>query len=211
MKWVFLLLAPFFAACTAARPSQPSPPVLDASSFVDMAKVPWNFVWRQAITAEFRRPVPGAKLEVASFEAVLQKEGSVLTMVGLTSFGTRAFVAHQEGAAVKLDEGQASQLPFPPEFIFLDINRCFFAGLSKSTLADGWHEQAWAEETISDLWQAGRLQQRVLHERLGRSKAPITIRYLKGFVQGSAPQEVELVNERFGYRLKITTLESENL
>jgi hypothetical protein len=211
MKWCFLFLSVFTTACAAAKPSHPTPPALEAVNFVDMATVPWNFVWRQAITAQFRRPIPGAKLEEASFEAVLQKQGRVLTMVGLTAFGTRAFVAHQEGAVVKLDEGQSSQLPFPPEFIFLDVNRCFFAALSQTSLADGSHEQTWTTETISDTWKDGRLVQRVLRESPGRSKEPITIRYTKGFAQGSAPQEVELVNERFGYRLKITTLESENL
>lgn len=209
MRLSVLVIVLAVAGCAGSKAARHAPPPVDQASLVDMGQVSWNFVWRQSITAEYSRP-NSSKRETASFEAVLQKQGETLTMVGLTPFGSRAFVAHQTGRVVKLDEVQAGQqLPFPPEFIFLDVNHCFFVGLSTTAAADGWHNQQLGGETIADQWQSGRLLQRVF--RSGSSTSPITIRYGGGFIPGTAPTDVELVNGRFNYRLTIKTLQSETL
>lgn len=188
---------------------RPAPPVVAPANLVDMAQVRWDFAWRQSISATYVRPDRDGRSESATFEAVLQKEGGILTMVGLTPFGTRAFVIQQEGSVVKLAAGQASQLPFPAEFIFLDVNRCFFMGLSTAVLADGWHQQQFHGETIQDHWRAGRLLQRIFRPTGASAKAAVVIRYRPGLVRGVAPSEVELVNERYSYSLKIRLLDAE--
>ena len=101
------------AAPAAARPAPPSPadiPPADA--------IPGVFAVRQKLTAQSRQ---GG----GSFEAVLQKQPGKLTLLGLTPFGSRAFLLEQTGADVKFTSYLPRELPFPPTFMLLDVHRVF--------------------------------------------------------------------------------------
>ncbi len=174
---------------------------------IDIAKIPGDFSWRQSISAEFQRAATGGHRENASFEAVLEKQGNALTLVGLTSFGTRAFVAKQVGTQLLPMGTPPAELPFPPELVFQDIHRCYFIGLLEKPAGDGWPEQEIFGEVIRDEWQRGRLLERRFYDARQPTQLLLSIRYPQGLVPGQEPSSVELVNHRYHYRLKIQALE----
>ena len=211
MKAILLTILVIFVSACASRPHRaPLQASASAEPIVDLSLVAGDFVWRQSITAEYASRQDPHAMQSGRFEAVLQKQGSVLTVVGLTPLGTRAFVAVQNRTHVKVTEGDESRLPFPPRFVFLDINRCFFIGPAQAQ-ADGWHEYEAAGERVKDLWKAGLLMQRTLNRAGDANAKQIIINYEGGQRPGGSPGDVHLNNLRFGYRLKIHTLEAQNL
>ena len=58
-----------------------------------------------------------------SFEAVLQKQPGTLTLVGLTPYGSRAFLLQQTKGDVQFTKYVPRELPFAPTFLLLDIHR----------------------------------------------------------------------------------------
>lgn len=204
-RWLCL----FLWLCSCGAPQKRAGEVtVPPESLVNMSDVPWNFEWRQTIEADYPNPKQAGVRERATIEVVLQKQGNVLTMVGLTPMGTRAFVARQEGVTVTCDS-EPNKLPFPPALVFLDVNRSLFVGISTTALADGWHTQRSHGADIKDLWQGGLLIERELFDPHFNSK--LSIRYNPGYKTEMAPGRLVLTNHRFGYRLTITTLESSAL
>lgn len=110
----------------------------------------------QEVTAEH---VGGSE----SFRAVLEKRGDRLVMVGLGPHGGRAFVLTQDGDAVHFESQMPRELPFPPEFMLMDIHRTWLRGLPReggAALPDGRHEAFLEGENVSEVWAGGRLIER---------------------------------------------------
>ena len=59
-------------------------------------------------------------------ELVTTLEGGALTVVGLTPFGTRAFVARQRGAVVRLEAGIARSMGIEPYHLLDALNRALW-------------------------------------------------------------------------------------
>jgi hypothetical protein len=172
----------------------------------DVGRVPADFVWRQSIAARFRG-------QGGRFEAVLQKRGRKLLILGLTPMGTRAFLLEQEGPEVKSTLYIDRVLPFPPKYVALDVHRTFFLGLEPRPVTDGWHEAQRDGEQIRELWRAGRLVERRFVRLDQRPPGEIVIRYEGGYLPGAAtrPGRILLDNGWFDYHLTIDTLEAEVL
>ncbi|MDX2019522.1 MAG: DUF3261 domain-containing protein [Deltaproteobacteria bacterium] len=201
-RWLFVF---FWLWSCAAPQNRASKSDVPPESFVNMADVPWNFEWRQTIKADYPNPKQPGTREAATLEVVLQKQGNVLTMVGLTPMGTRAFVARQQGVTVTSDT-QPNKLPFPAALVFLDVNRSLFVGIGPTALANGWHTQSSHGVDIKDLWRGGLLIDREMFDAQFNSK--LSIRYSPGYKAGMAPDTLVLTNHRFGYSLTIKTLEA---
>ena len=54
---------------------------------------------------------------------MLQKTPGTLTLVGLTPYGSRAFLLQQTKGDVQFTKYIPRELPFPPTFMLLDIHR----------------------------------------------------------------------------------------
>src|SRR6478609_4864398 len=78
--------------------------------------IPGTFTVRQKLRAT--SPKGGG-----SFEAVLQKTPGTLTLVGLTPYGSRAFLLQQTKGDVSFTKYVPRDLPFAPTFMLLDIHR----------------------------------------------------------------------------------------
>jgi hypothetical protein len=187
--WAALVLS-----CATARPVAHK---LTASDYPGVLTSPGSvpdFFRRQTITSRFNG-------RVQSFEAVLQKRGDTLTLVGLTPFGSKAFVLQQVGTEVRFTPILLRETPFPVEFILNDIQRTYFRGIpSSASMADGWHEEARDGELVRERWSSGHLQQRRFARLTGCPPGEVRI----VFVSGAIPR-IELDNEWFGYHLTITT------
>lgn len=97
-----------------------------------------------------------------SFRAVVEKRGDRLVMIGLGPHGGRAFSLTQEGLEIQFDSQLPRELPFPPEFMLMDLHRTWLKGIPREgvSMPDGEHEALVDGETIRETWLGGRLQSR---------------------------------------------------
>jgi len=193
-------LAVALAACSPrpSRPLDPSqlryPGVL--ASAEALAGRP-DFLARQALVGRYgEREVHG--------EVVVQKRGATLTLIGMAAFGSKAFVIQQDAKGVRSQEILPGSLPFPAEFMLLDVHRALFMGLPEGPGAtrtgrrDG--------EAITEVWADGKLQRRSFRRLDRRPRGTITIDYIGGMAGPRPPDKIVLDNQWFGYRVEISTL-----
>jgi Protein of unknown function (DUF3261) len=196
-----------FAAC---GPSVP-PKAAEAPAYSWRLRPPSvrrdDFLDRQSIAATYGD-------RSARFEAVLQKRGDELTLLGLTPFGSRAFVVRQMGLDVTFQSFVPQSLPFPPNYILFDVQRVFFASedTGDGGVVDGEHESVRDGEAVHEEWRAGRLLRRTFRRVDGRPAGLITVVYDGGMaLDGAPPAHVTFDNGWYGYRLEITTLSHQPL
>lgn len=191
--------------CAVKPPLESAPAALEYSgTLVLPSTVPGDFVARQKVKARY------GKARVR-FESILQKRRDTLTLLGLTPFGTRAFLLQQEGDVVTFTAYVDRVLPFPPRYILFDIHRALFIGISSDPLADGVHFASRNGEEIRERWQDGRIIERTFHRETRHPPGSITITCKGGMVFGVPPPRLEFRNGWFGYDLTITTLSYETL
>ena len=167
-----------------------------------------------------------------SFEAVLKKVPGHLTLLGLTPYGSRAFLLEQAGADVSFTSYIPRELPFPPTYVLLDVHRVFDALLGPSPGAGDGKDEVEREgivrgELVRERWRGGHLVQRTFMpvsiavpksgtntgvttaSSATSAAAPetplVTVSY-EGQGAAGLPAHVTLVHHRFGYRLEVDTL-----
>jgi hypothetical protein len=196
-------------AC-AAGPEHPPRPIGEADypgALVPVTEIPGAFLWRQQIAAEY-----GPR--TVSFEAVLQKKDDRLVVLGLTPYGTRAFVIEQTGTSFTFTNHLPPEhaLPFPPRSILLDIHRAWFMALPGGPKVDGEHAGDREGERITEVWRGGRVVERRYRRLNDLPVGEIAVRYGKDGMTGlEPPDEVVLDNRWFGYRLVVRTVERRDL
>ncbi len=169
---------------------------------ISTAQMQGAFMARQKLSGSFE----DRKFQ---FEAVLQLHDGKLTVLGLTPFGTKAFVLEQTGTEVRFTALIDREIPFPPEYMLQDIHRAWF-----------WHarlpwgdappaEQApsveIAGERVTETWTENGLVRRSFERLDGAPAGVIRVDYLGGHRSGRPAEQVVLDNGWFGYRLEITT------
>jgi hypothetical protein len=191
-------------APSCAHRAPAPPPAAAAPTAKDLPRpdaIPGLFTVRQKITARSQHGGGG-------FEAVLQKKPGEVLLIGLTPFGSRAFLLRQTDGDVALTTYIQRDLPFPPTYILLDIHRVLGAWLGPPP-ADGERVGQVGGERIREVWRGGGLVQRTFTEVDGgvRAEPPgdVTITYT-GVGPAGLPASVQLVNGRFGYSLTIETV-----
>jgi hypothetical protein len=145
------------------------------------------------------------------FRAVVQRQGDTLTMVGFGPGGRRAFTLVQEDAEVTYTSQMPRELPFPPRFMLLDVQRVYFQGLPGPQV-DGEHRAEARGEAIVETWRDGRLRRRRFTRLDGAPEGVIDIDYGEGLGGGAPPpRRVTVDNGWFGYHLTLTTLRHQTL
>ncbi|MFO0624608.1 MAG: DUF3261 domain-containing protein [Polyangiales bacterium] len=192
--WVLL------TACATARPTPPRPQ--DPGALEDPARYEGSFMMRQRVEVA----LPTRTLR---FEAVLQKQGAALTLVGLTPFGTRAFVLEQRGVEVSFTPTLPMELPFPARYMMIDIQRVFLRSAGRGAAADGVREASVAGEAVRETWANGRLMRRSF-SRPG-DPGGADAEYEGGMLGRAAPRVVRYRNRWGDYALTITTLAQQTL
>lgn len=186
-------------------PSNAKPPTQYPGTLVSTEALgeQWSpFMARQKVTAEIGTP----PTRTASFEGVLQLSGEELLLVGLTPFGTKAFVVRQKGQHVELETFTDQPLPFQPRDILLDIHRTLFLTVPGAP-QDGTVETTRDGERITETWKNGKLLQRRFQRLDDNPPGEITIHYDPPAEPGTVPQRVTLDNAWFDYHLQIETLD----
>lgn len=193
-------LALALAACSP-RPSQPPDPsqlrypgVLATPQA--LAERP-DFLARQSLVGHYgEREVHG--------EVVVQKRGATLTLIGMSAFGSKAFVIQQDAEGVRSQEILPGSLPFPAEFMLLDVHRALFMGLPEGTGAKRTGRRE--GEAVTELWADGKLQRRSFRRLDRRPRGTITIDYVGGMAGPRPPAKIVLDNQWFGYSVEISTV-----
>lgn len=159
------------------------------------AKLPVDVLLQQRVTARWGDERP------RSFDAALQKQGDVLTLVGVSPLGSADFVIALRDSGIEFHNETGQELPFPPRFILLDVQRVFYPWLP-----EGQHEGLVGGERVVEVVVDGRLAERRFTRLDGQPAGTITIRYEWGPDEWTAPVRAELDNGWFGYRLTVVTL-----
>ncbi|KIG15847.1 hypothetical protein DB30_05154 [Enhygromyxa salina] len=146
-----------------------------------------------------------------AFEAVLQLRDGTLTVLGLTPFGTKAFVLTQTGTEVAFELLIDRELPFPPEYMLQDIHRAWLWQARLPWGAGPPSDEAptteVAGERISEQWTANGLVRRSFERLDGAPAGVIRVDYVGGHQSGQPAKQVVLDNGWFGYRLEIETID----
>jgi hypothetical protein len=170
----------------------------------DPATLPHDFMVRQSLT--IRAPRDG-KLVESELDAVLQKQGATLLIVGFGPMNVKAFTLTQRGERIEFTQFMGPPLPFSPRNIVVDVHRVYFKRLPAPTVA-GYSGVLRGEldgETVVETWEAGEVTARVftrpqdprlkgaIHVELGEGCGPVHCE----------PASATLSNEWFGYTLAI--------
>jgi len=190
------------AGCAHRETAPPRPPVTPptAAELPPPDAIPGTFSVRQKLTAT--SPKGGG-----SFEAVLQKQPGTLTLVGLTPYGSRAFLLVQTKGDVQFTKYIPRELPFAPTFLLLDIHRALATWLGPPP-ASGERSGQVGDETIRERWQDGKLVERTFVSAKANPPGTITISYAAQSAPGAASiaTHITLKNARMDYRVDIETV-----
>jgi hypothetical protein len=188
------------AACAHPGPPPAAPLVPPTAAEIPPADaLPGTFTVRQKIQATSAK---GG----GSFEAVLQKRPGKLTLLGLTPYGSRAFLLEQTGATIQFTSYIPRDLPFPPNFVLLDIHRVLDSWLGPPPPGgEGERADRRQGEQVHERWHAGHISERIFTRAAADPPGAITATY-QGDGPAGLPAHVKLVNARLGYEIVIDTL-----
>jgi hypothetical protein len=191
MKRLLVLLA----ACASPAPVLRSP-----------ADWPADFIIRQSIEVHART---GGQAVDGALDAVVQKRGDTLIVIGLGPMSTRAFTITQRGHTVSLDQAAGPPLPFAPRDLIADVHRVFLTALPAGVS----HGQVDGDD-VEEVWEHGELRRRIFTRPGSGLHGAVRVEYGEGCRPGPRacrPETVTLSNEWFGYTLTIANDEYEML
>ncbi|MCA8974192.1 MAG: DUF3261 domain-containing protein [Planctomycetes bacterium] len=189
------LLVPCLAGCSST-PARPDFAAADyPGTLRTVEALGHDLVWQQRVTASWG---DGAQ---RGFDAAIQKRGDALTVMGLSPMGSLGFAIVLRDGDIELSNQSGEELPFPPRFILLDVQRAFYpwlpAGAGDEGTVDG--------EAIHELRRDGHLVQRRFRRLDGAPKGEIVVDYEWGHDDWVGPTRVVIDNGWFGYRLTVDT------
>jgi|CXWL01.1.fsa_nt_gi hypothetical protein len=190
-----LALATALTACAAPQQSS-----RDALVYPCLLHTPSELSPDFAVEQHIEARISGRS---ASFDAVVQKRGDELVVVGLGPLGVRAFVLRQVGGEATFEQRMGPPLPFPPRNILVDIHRSFFKRLPTGDHADGVVRGKLDDEDVTETWKDGMLGERRF-ERASHPEGAVRILYGPGCTAARCePTKLRVINEWFGYELLI--------
>lgn len=158
-----------------------------------------DFLWQQRLTAK-----TGQREDTLS--VAVQKKGNTLTLIGLTPFNTKAFVLRQQGDDVQFQSFVNREMPFPPRFVLVDVQRAYLALAGDATPAQfGYKSWPLDGEQVEETCANHQLTERKFRRLDGQPPGVVRIRY-QGYWPGGAPRRVVIDNGWFGYTLTVETL-----
>jgi Protein of unknown function (DUF3261) len=191
---VVLSLAALACACRGTMP--PAQPILRSP-----ASIQTDFFLRQEILAKHR----GRSVK---YQAALEKRGDVLRLVGLTPYGSPAFMVEQSGDQVRFIAYVDLDIPFDPAHMLVDVQRVLFAGSGiGSRLVDGVHEFESGDGKVVETWAAGSITSRVFFD--SESTAEIARVEFQGALEPTfiTCPTVILRDQTHKYEIEIRTVE----
>jgi hypothetical protein len=194
LSWLALCVMLTVAACAKPKPMSQVPASDLRGVLLPTERLGPPFVVQQRIAGKYQ----GGD---ATIDCVVQLSEGKLTVLGLTPFGTRAFVIEQKGLEVRFQKFVERDLPVQPEVVLYDIHRVFFRGLPKQA-GNGTREAQDQGEMVRETWEGGHLVER----RFENMEGPIANLVVVTFDGPPAPvvaPHVRITNTAFAYTLEI--------
>ena len=167
-------------------------------------RFPDDFMVRQSLVIRARKD---GRTALGELDAVVQKQGDTLLILGLGPMNARAFTLTQRGSRVEFEQFMGPELPFSPRNILVDVHRVYFKALPRP---DGAAETGIVRgdldgEMVEERWQDGELRTR-RYARPGTAlRGAVRVEYGPGCRPARCePASVTVKNEWFGYTLEIT-------
>lgn len=187
------------AACAHSKPAQGPVPAFDMRGvLVSTAELKPPFSVQQRIHGKYQ----GGE---ATMDCVVQLKDGKLTVLGLTPFGTRAFVIEQTGTEVHFEKYVDRDLPVAPEAVLYDIHRVFFRGLRPGQLQG---------QDNGDLVTERYVDGHITERRFQSLEGPVTNLVVVTFEGAPAPiiaPRVHITNSAYAYSLDIENSEQKTL
>ena len=162
-----------------------------------------DFMVRQSLTIRTQRD--GKPIE-AELDAVLQKQGDTLAIVGLGPMNAKAFTLTQRGDRIEFVQFMGPELPFSPRNIVVDVHRVYFKRLP-APREDSYSGVLRGEldgESVEETWRDGQLRASIFTRPGSRLKGAIRVERGPGCDRSRCePESATLRNEWFGYTLTI--------
>jgi hypothetical protein len=200
--WLLALCIAALGCATSAAPAARAPgPAIDPGLIRAPDVMPYDFQWRQHVTAIW----PTGR---RSFDAVVQKRAGELLMIGLSPMGMPGFILHlKPSGAISVENHTGQDLPFRAEYILADVQRVLFPWLPAAPAGlDGERSGAVGDVQVSERYLHGALVARTFQRGPAADSGKISIRY-EGLARGAdVANRVNVANGWFGYRLEIETL-----
>jgi hypothetical protein len=207
------------AACASAPRGQGSQARVPPAQLRAADALPEDFFYRQRVTARWPK---GEQ----RFDAVLQKRGAELLLVGLSAFGQPGFSARLDAEGrLHVDNRTGQPLPFDLQYVLVDVQRVFYPWLDGPAPSDA---ERWGVQGDCRVWERyahGALVGRVFARDTPQGLERVTVRYAAASdadhhvdhadaarVHGVAvPRRVVLDNPLLRYSLTIETLDAQRL
>ncbi|MET0341513.1 MAG: DUF3261 domain-containing protein [Polyangiales bacterium] len=202
IRLAFTMLAVCLSACGGAQ-KRPRPPAhAHLGVLVPSEELKPPFVVEQHLSGQY-----GSR--DIKLDCVVQVSNGKLSLLGLTPFGTKAFLIEQVGTDVRFENYVSAELPFEPVQVLYDLHRVFFRGLSTPRQDGTWEEQEHGD-MVRERWENGSLVERRFESLEGPVSNIVVVTY------GGPPapviaRHVTLTNVAYGYTLKIDNLEQKTL
>lgn len=165
---------------------------------VDPVEMRRDFMWQQRVSA-----LHGDRK--GAFDAVVQKQGPELLVLGLTPMKTRGFSLTQKGTNIEYKQFVPFELPFAPASVLYDIHRAFFYNLLAPFPEEGVIESRFDDESIRDQFSNGHLERRTFF-RVSGTQEDLVIEYSgEGYAETTPPRVTTIDNRAYGYRLIVET------
>lgn len=150
------------------------------------------------------------------FEAVLQKEGDVLQLVGLGPMGRVGFRIVLEGERVGFENRSGRPMPFAPAYVLADVQRVFYPWLEAATPcpsgeASGERRGEQLGLEIEEHHVDGTLVERRFAVADQPAFGEVVVRYRRSDEEATAPPGATLRNDWLGYAIEIELLSLEAL
>lgn len=188
--------------CASSRRSSPDGASHERREYrgplVDPREIAGDFMWQQRVSARHSE-------RRGAFDAVLQKRGDELLVLGLTPMNTRGFSLLQKGTTIEYKQFVPFELPFSPSSVLYDIHRAFFYNLLEPFQAEGTRVCAFENEKITDQFALGHLVKRRF-ENVSDSGDELIIEYASpGYAKQTPPRVTTIDNRAYGYHLRVET------
>jgi hypothetical protein len=159
-----------------------------------------DFMVRQTLTLH---AVHDGEPVTAEFDAVLQKRGDELLVLGLGPMNVKAFTVKQDETTIAFDQFMGPPLAFAPRDIIVDVHRVFFKRLP-GPAPDGTRAGELDGEHVEETWEGGELR-RIVFTRPGEPlRGAVRVELGPGCTQARCePETATLHNEWFGYTLDV--------
>lgn len=177
----------------------------------DPRTLPQDFMVRQTLTIKAKRDGKPAEAEL---DAVVQKQGDTLLILGFGPMNVKAFTLTQRDGTVELVQLMGPDVPFSPRNVVLDVHRVYFKRLPAPAEA-GYSGVIRGEldgETVEETWRDGQVRARVFTRPGGPLRGAVRVELGAGCdASRCEPESATLSNEWFDYTLSIVNQSYERL